>query len=114
VLEELAAGPRPVAFCGIARPSGFWTMLAQAGCKVVAEVAFNDHHAYSTSDVERLVEIAQQHEGTGFLTTEKDRVKLPKRLLDRLRAVGPVCVVKLEAKFVDEAGVIGELEARLA
>lgn len=113
-LEELSAGPRPVAFCGIARPSGFWKMLAHAGCKVVAEVAFSDHHAYSTSDVEHLVGIAKQHEGTGFLTTEKDRVKLPERLLERLRTVGPVCVVGLEAKFVDEAGVIGELEARLA
>jgi tetraacyldisaccharide 4'-kinase len=111
-LEELSAGPRPVAFCGIARPAGFWRMLAHAGCKVVAEVAFGDHHAYSAADVERLVKVAEEQDATGFLTTQKDRVKLPESWMERLREIGPVCVVGLEAKFTDEAGVMRELEAR--
>jgi hypothetical protein len=34
-------------------------------------------------------------------------------MMERLREVGPVCVVKLEARFVDEADVVRELEARI-
>lgn len=110
--EELSAGPRPLAFCGIARPAGFWMMLEQAGCKAVAEVAFADHHAYGAEDMERLLKIAEEQDATGFLTTEKDRVKLPKVLIERLRTIGPVCVAELEAKFTDESAVMRELEAR--
>lgn len=109
-LQELSAGPRPVAFCAIARPGGFWEMLAHAGCKVVAEVPFGDHHAYSAADIERLVRVAVEQEATGFLTTEKDRVKLSESFMDRLRTIGPVCVVGLEVTFVAEESVIHELE----
>ena len=50
---------------------------------------------------------------TGFVTTEKDAVKLSGAMLGRLRSVGPVCVARLDAKFVDQAKVVRELEARL-
>jgi hypothetical protein len=33
-------------------------------------------------------------------------------MLERLCEVGPFCVAGLEARFVDEAGVVRELEAR--
>jgi tetraacyldisaccharide-1-P 4'-kinase len=48
------------------------------------------------------------------VTTEKDAVKLSGTMLERLHAVGPVGVVGLEAKFVDEADVMRVLEARIA
>jgi len=110
----LCGGPRPVAFCAIARPDGFAAMLAEAGCAVVEMVAFGDHHAYAGADVERLVKVAGEHGATGFVTTEKDAVKLSGTMLERLHAVGPVGVVGLEAKFVDEADVMRVLEARIA
>jgi tetraacyldisaccharide 4'-kinase len=112
--ERLSSGPRPVAFCAIARPEGFWAMLKAAGCGVVERVGFADHHAYSVADVGRLVEIARGCSATGFLTTAKDHVKLSRAMIDRLREVGPVDVMKLEAKFVDEAAVVRDLEARIS
>ena len=110
------AGVRPLAFCAIARPEGFWAGLAESGCGVVATVAFDDHHGYEAADVERLIKIARDCEATGFFTTEKDAVKLggSRRLLERLREVGAVCVVGLEAKFMDEADVALAVEARLS
>jgi tetraacyldisaccharide 4'-kinase len=110
----LCAGPRPVGFCAIARPDGFTAMLAEAGCTVVEMLAFGDHHGYGAADVERLVKVAGECGATGFVTTEKDAVKLTGAMLERLRAVGPVGVVGLEAKFVDEADVMRVLEARIA
>jgi tetraacyldisaccharide 4'-kinase len=115
-LGSMYAGARPMAFCAIARPDGFWAMLAKAGCVVVAKVAYNDHHAYSAADVERLAKVAGERGATGFLTTEKDWVKLvgsgSSPMLERLRKVGPVCAVGLDLKFEDEAEVVRELEAR--
>jgi tetraacyldisaccharide 4'-kinase len=108
----LGARPRPLAFCGIARPEGFWGMLAQAGYMLAAKVAYSDHHRYEADDVERLAKVAGQRGATGFLTTEKDAVKLSAGMMERLRSVGPVCVVALDAGFVDEAEVVRELEAR--
>jgi tetraacyldisaccharide 4'-kinase len=110
--EGKAAGPKPLAFCGIARPDGFSAMIAQAGIAVVETVAFGDHHRYTTADVERLRQIAAERGATGFVTTEKDRVKLSAAMLESLRLIGPVCAVKLDAKFVDEAEVMREVEAR--
>ncbi|MGP8259305.1 MAG: tetraacyldisaccharide 4'-kinase [Acidobacteriaceae bacterium] len=111
-IVEGGAGARPLAFCSIARPEEFWAMLAEAGCSVVEKVAFADHYAYAMADMVRIVARAKEHGATGFLTTEKDSVKLDGAMLERLREVGLVCVAGLEARFVDEAGVVRELEGR--
>jgi tetraacyldisaccharide 4'-kinase len=110
---DAEAGARPVAFCGIARPEGFWAMIAQAGCEVAETVAFGDHHRYGTADVERLLRVAADRGATGFITTEKDAVKLTPEMLAQLRTVGPLIAARLEAKFLDEADVVGAIEARI-
>jgi tetraacyldisaccharide 4'-kinase len=107
------AGLKPVAFCAIARPEGFATMLLDAGCGVVETVAFADHHRYTLGDVDRVVEVAQGLGASGFVTTEKDAVKLTAEMHARLEAVGPVMVVTLEVEFVDAAAVVRSIEARL-
>jgi tetraacyldisaccharide 4'-kinase len=111
--DGAGAGSRPVGFCAIARPEGFWAMLAEAGCGVVETVAFGDHHGYTAADMERLVKLAGERKATGFVTTEKDAVKISPALLERLRTVGPVVVAGLDARFVDEANVMRDLEARI-
>jgi tetraacyldisaccharide 4'-kinase len=111
---EGAAGlARPLAFCAIARPDGFWAMLKDAGCQLADRVAFGDHHAYAMVDIVRMVALAKECGATGFITTEKDAVKLTDEMMERLREVGPVCVAGLTARFVDEADVLRELEERL-
>jgi tetraacyldisaccharide 4'-kinase len=111
---EANAGMRPLAFCAIARPESFWMMLAEAGCTIANAVAFADHHIYTAADMERLVKAAQQSGATGFLTTEKDAVKLNHAMLAQLRTVGPVGIVSLDAKFVDEAEVVRAVEALIS
>ncbi len=110
---EGGAGARPLAFCAIARPEGFWAMLKDAGCQLAEIVAFGDHHAYAMVDMVRMVAMAKECGATGFITTEKDTVKLTDAMMERLREVGPVCVAGLTARFENEAGVVRELEARL-
>jgi tetraacyldisaccharide 4'-kinase len=102
-----------VAFCAIARPEGFQSMLIAAGCGVVETIAFDDHHAYSMRDMERILEVARRLNATGFVTTEKDNVKLTKAMCERLETLGPLMVVGLQAEFADADAVMSALEARL-
>ncbi|MBW4039144.1 MAG: tetraacyldisaccharide 4'-kinase [Acidobacteria bacterium] len=112
-LFVFGAGLRPVAFCAIARPEGFAAMLQNAGCGVVETVAFRDHHRYTMTDVERVVEIAKGLNGSGFVTTEKDAVKLTAAMRARLAQHGPLMVVALEAVFADTDAVMRSLAAML-
>jgi tetraacyldisaccharide 4'-kinase len=109
-----AAGPRPLAFCAIARSEGFVAMLADGGRPVVTAEFFEDHHLYEMADIERLVRIAREVKATGFVTTEKDEVKLSAAMVERLRSIGPVCAVPLQAVFVEADRVARELEARIS
>jgi tetraacyldisaccharide 4'-kinase len=109
---EGGAGARPLAFCAIARPEGFWAMLKDAGFQLAERVAFGDHHAYAMVDMVRMVAMAKECGATGFVTTEKDAVKLTDAMMERLREVGPVCVAGLETRFADEADMVRELEER--
>ncbi len=112
-LLVFTAGLRPVAFCAIARPAGFQAMLTEAGCGVVDTIVFPDHHAYGMRDIKRILELGRQLNATGFVTTEKDNVKLTKAMCERLETLGPLMVVGLEAEFADANAVVSALESRL-
>ncbi len=110
---ELDAGSRIVAFCGIARPEEFFAALAAANLRIEAAVRFADHHRYSTDDIADLVATAKKIRAEAFLATEKDAVKLTPALLQRLEAVAPVRVARLEVTLRDEAEVVRQLLAKL-
>jgi tetraacyldisaccharide 4'-kinase len=112
-LRVFGAGLRPVAFCAIARPEDFAAMLQNAGCGVVETVAFPDHHRYTVADMKRVIEVAKGLNGSGFVTTEKDAVKLTEAMRRRLEEHGPLMVVALEAEFADPSAVLRALEAKL-
>jgi tetraacyldisaccharide 4'-kinase len=88
---SMPGGPeRIVAFCGIARPGEFFDMLRGAGKTVLRERAFRDHHRYSSEDLEGLRRLAAECGADGFVTTEKDAVRLGDSLLTRLTGDGDV------------------------
>jgi tetraacyldisaccharide 4'-kinase len=88
-------------------------MLAEAGCGVVETVAFDDHHRYTMTDIERVIEVAASVNGSGFVTTEKDAAKLSAAMRERLGSMGPLMVVALEAEFVDTRAVMHALDNKL-
>jgi tetraacyldisaccharide 4'-kinase len=110
---EVALPSLPVAFCGIARPESFSKMLNAEGCMPVARVDFADHHKYDDHDVTTLLERARHSGANGFVTTEKDAVKLTPVMIERLEAVGPVVVTRLSVELVDEAGAMRQLLAQV-
>jgi tetraacyldisaccharide 4'-kinase len=113
VLPQGGIPLRPVAFCGIARPEGFFEMLAAKGCIPAATQIFCDHHVYVSGDMERLVSLAIRHHADGFVATEKDAVKLTPALRDRLHSVGPVIAPELRVDLLDPTAAIDQLLALL-
>ena len=94
--------PRPVAFCGIARPQNFVLQLRTAGIEPVAEALYRDHHQYSQQDLRDLLNLRQRSEAGGFVTTEKDAVNLGGYLSD----LGPIAVVPVKMTLADPANVL--------
>jgi len=102
-----------IVFSAIARPADFVHMLKEAGVHALEAIVFPDHHAYTDDDVRKLIETFDASVGNGFVTTEKDAVKLSLAMRTQLEKVGPLAVARLDSLFVDEAEVMRELEARL-
>jgi tetraacyldisaccharide 4'-kinase len=94
--------PRPVVFCGIARPQNFLLQLKAAGVDPMAEAFFRDHHAYAEKDVRDLLELRQRTEAGGFVTTEKDAVNLG----GYLGALAPLAVVPVKMELADADNVV--------
>ena len=94
--------PRPVVFCGIARPQNFLLQLRAAGIDPAAEAFFRDHHAYTEKDVNDLLQLQRQSEAGGFVTTEKDAVNLG----GYLAALTPLAVVPVKMELADAANAV--------
>jgi tetraacyldisaccharide 4'-kinase len=94
--------PRPVVFCGIARPQNFVLQLRAANIEPVAEAFYRDHHAYGEKDVRELLELKGKSEAGGFVTTEKDAVNLG----GYLAALEPLVVVPVKMELADAANAV--------
>ena len=97
--------PRPVVFCGIARPQNFVLQLRAANIEPVAEAFYRDHHAYSEKDVGELLTLKERSEAGGFVTTEKDAVNLGAYL----SALAPLAVIPVKMELADAANAVGTM-----
>ena len=84
-------------------------MLAAHGYEPMDTVLFPDHHPYDDGDVHRLLERARQVEANGFVTTEKDAVKLTPLLRDHRETIGPIVVARLSVELLDERECLAQL-----
>ena len=94
--------PRPIAFCGIARPKAFLLQLRTAGIEPAAEAVFRDHHAYTEKDIRDLQSLRVRAEAEGFVTTEKDAINLG-QFLSELK---PLAVIPVKMELLDAANVV--------
>jgi len=101
--------PRPVVFCGIARPQSFVLQLRTANIEPVAEAFYRDHHAYTKKDIDELLQLKQRSEAGGFVTTEKDAVNLG----GYLSALEPISVVPVKMELDDAANAVDTILRRI-
>ena len=69
-------GKKAVAFCGIARPERFFSLLEECGLVISARFSFPDHHAYPRRSLEKIVRAAEALRPEAVVTTEKDAIKI--------------------------------------
>jgi tetraacyldisaccharide 4'-kinase len=94
--------PRPVAFCGIARPQNFLLQLRAANIEPAAQAFYRDHHAYSAKDVRELIELRERSGADGFVTTEKDAVNLGPYLI----SLAPLSVIPVRMELENAANAV--------
>jgi 3-deoxy-D-manno-octulosonic-acid transferase len=111
-LSDLPAR-RVAAFCGLGNPSGFWDTLSSLGLEIVFRWAFEDHHSYTPSELQRLAHQAYLHGAELLVTTEKDRINLPPLPLRALRGLDLAWLeIELELESQDSFFVILESKVR--
>ena len=67
---------RILAFCGIARPNRFFSLLQEEGIRPARLLKFPDHHPYPASSVKNIVKEFRRANAEALFTTEKDAVKV--------------------------------------
>jgi len=102
--------PRPVVFCGIARPQNFVLQLRASNIEPAAEAFYRDHHAYSEKDIRELLALRQKCAGGGFVTSEKDAVNLG----PYLSALEPLAVVPVRMELSDAANALDTMLRAIA
>lgn len=76
-------GKKLIAFCGLAYPQKFFSLLEANNLEVIETRSFSDHYHYQTSDLEELYQ-ASENKGATLITTRKDWVKFPKFFQDKI------------------------------
>src|SRR5207247_690103 len=102
--------PGPVlAFCAIARPEGFFSLVQQAGLVMVERLALRDHARLGPDALTVRLKRAAEAGARAFITTAKDEVKLPAAFALPL----PGFILDIECRFsaVDEAKLDAALDA---
>ena len=74
---EWLAGRTVLVLCGIANPASFARTVADAGARVTRVLAYQDHHPFTPSELDRAVSLAQRSGAECIVTTEKDAVRIP-------------------------------------
>ncbi len=95
-----------VAFAGLGRPEKFLATLQEMNANVLKWYPFPDHHLYSLYEIQTLLKKAEENEAT-LITTEKDHVRLPKEVKDKIKTL------PIELEFKDENALLQYLKEHL-
>ena len=86
-------------YSGIGNPHSFAKILKQNKVKIVDKIIFPDHHSYSNQDFNFILNKAKQNNAE-IITTEKDYVKVPKKLQKRIKFLKVNLIIHNEKKLI--------------
>lgn len=90
-------GKTAVLFSGLADNRAFYASMAEYGINILYHLEFKDHHRYKTADFLRINRMAAEKKADLILTTEKDGVKIHKRI----EWAADVLVIGIRIRFED-------------
>ena len=77
---------RIIAFCGLGYPNKFMNTLQECDYKILDFLKFSDHHPYTITEIQKLVNIAKNNNAT-LVTTTKDYVKIPDIFKEEIKII---------------------------
>ena len=86
-------------YSGIGNPNSFAKILKQNKVKIVDKIIFPDHHSYSNQDFNFILNKAKQNNAE-IITTEKDYVKVPKKLQKKIKFLRVNLIIHNEKKLI--------------
>jgi len=75
-----------IGFCGLGYPNKFRNTLRKCEYNVIDFLIFSDHHPYTITEVQKLVNIAKDNNAT-LITTTKDYVKIPEEFKKYIKTI---------------------------
>lgn len=95
------AGRSVGVFCGLGNPEGFLSTVRGLGATITEAMVFDDHHCYTTADIECLEAVKKAEASKWLLTSEKDWGKVSPLLSESpLRE----CVYRLQVEMAVTSG----------
>jgi tetraacyldisaccharide 4'-kinase len=88
-----------IAFAGLGTPNKFFNTLRTNGLELTDMIEFADHHLYTKTDIQRLLDRAK-NSNANLITTEKDYVRLPKEMQKQ------VYMYPITLKWNDESALV--------
>jgi len=108
--DEFVSLPQPTAaFCAVGNPESFFELLRRAEIDPVFTRTFRDHHRYTQSDLDSLIQESRQAGAQSIITTGKDAVKL-----QQSQFALPAYVLNIEISLAEEDRVIQMVDAATA
>ena len=98
-LHEFKKNKKYLVFSGIGNHLTFVSMIKKNGLKVLKDLEFSDHHAYSKEDIDKILNEASNL-NCEIITTEKDFEKLNNYNVNGIK------IMKAELKIIDEDKLI--------
>ncbi len=83
-----------IAFCGIAYPQKFFTLLESKNMQLIEKRSFYDHKTYQDFELEELQELANKNQAK-LITTKKDWIKFSKSWQEK------IAFLDVEIRFKD-------------
>ncbi|MBP7710185.1 MAG: tetraacyldisaccharide 4'-kinase [Rickettsiales bacterium] len=96
-------GKKLVAFCGLAYPQKFFSLLEKNGVELVESIGLPDHYLYRDVDLEALCKIAAE-KNASLVTTKKDWMKFSPNFQKK------ISYLNIELEFEDKELIKSELK----
>ena len=105
ISSEITNDLNILAFCGIAHPDLFINAVKESGIKILEQIIFIDHAAYTKTKIDKIDKLVSNKNIDCLITTEKDFVKLPSTLVDKYN----IYVLCMDINFGKDYRVIDKL-----
>ncbi|NIM90379.1 MAG: tetraacyldisaccharide 4'-kinase [Candidatus Aminicenantes bacterium] len=91
---EAFRGQKALAFCGLARPERFSTLVKEIGIEIIDYLKFPDHYSYPPSALRKIAHRFSKIKPALAITTEKDAIKIAPE--DHILKPFPVYYLKID------------------